>query len=229
MTAPASLGWWADGERHLGAALGRLTDQEFGGPSLLPGWSRATVLAHLAGNADALVNLLTWARTGVETPMYPSREARDAGIAERAELPPHELREEVLASSARLAAAVQKLPAAAWAAEVRTAQGRSVPAAEIPWMRSREVWVHAVDLDAGVGFDAAPDDVLGALVDDVFRMWERRREMPAVTVLAGGRAWGAGPVAASGSLAAVAEWVTGRTAGAGLDAEERLPALPAWL
>jgi maleylpyruvate isomerase len=32
-------------------------------PSRLPGWSRAHVVTHLARNADALVNLLTWART----------------------------------------------------------------------------------------------------------------------------------------------------------------------
>lgn len=229
MTAPASLGWWVDGERHLATALGRLTDHELDGPSLLSGWSRATVLAHLAGNADALVNLLNWARTGVETPMYPSPEARDAGIAQLAALPPGELRGEVLASTARLAAAMRELPVDAWAAEVRTAQGRSVPAAEVPWMRSREVWVHAVDLDAGVGFDDVPDDVLAALVYDVFRMWDRRAEVPAVTVVAGGRTWGAGPVTVSGPPAAVAAWVTGRTAGTGLEADGGLPELPAWL
>src|SRR5688500_13026045 len=51
-------------------------------PSLLPGWSRGHVLTHLARNADALVNLLTWARTGVEHPMYTSRADRDADIEE---------------------------------------------------------------------------------------------------------------------------------------------------
>ena len=32
------------------------------------------------------------------------------------------------------------------AAEVVTAQGRTVPATEIPWLRAREVYVHVVDL-----------------------------------------------------------------------------------
>ena len=229
MTTPATLDWWADGERHFGTALGRLTDEEFGSPSLLPGWSRATVLGHVARNADALINLLTWARTAIETPMYASPEARDAGIAEAAALPPDRLREEVLAATARLAAAVSGLPGDAWSAQVRTAQGRTVPASEVPWMRCREVWVHAVDLDAGIGFADVPDEVLAALVDDVFRMWERRGQVPGVTVFAGDRTWGAGAVAVSGSPAAVAAWVTGRSTGSGLEADDVLPELPAWL
>ena len=229
MTPPATLGWWADGERHLGTALGRLTDEEFPGPSLLPGWSRGTVLAHVARNADALVNLLTWARTGEETPMYASPEARDAGIAETAALPPAELRAETLAATGRFAAAVRSLPERAWSAEVRTAQGRTVPATEVPWMRCREVWVHAIDLDAGVGWADAPEDVLAALVDDVFRMWDRRGQVPGLTVFSGSRTWGEGPVAVSGALADVAGWVTGRSPGARLEADGGLPGLPAWL
>ena len=54
-----------------------LTDSQARAPSLLPGWTRGHVVTHLARNADALRNLLTWARTGIPTPMYPSRQARD--------------------------------------------------------------------------------------------------------------------------------------------------------
>lgn len=229
MSSPATLGWWADGERAFGTALGRLTDQEFDGPSLLPGWSRRFVLAHVARNADALVNLLTWARTGVETPMYPSPEAREAGIAEAAALSPPQLRQEVLAGVERLATAVRELPEEAWSAEVRTNAGRVVPASEVPWMRCREVYVHAVDLDAGVGFGDVPDEVLAALVDDVFGMWQRRGVTPPVTVFAGERTWGDGAVAVSGSLPAVAGWVTGRTGSDGLESDGPLPELPPWL
>jgi maleylpyruvate isomerase len=223
------LGWWADGEQHLGTALGRLTDEEFAAPSLLPGWTRHKLLGHVARNADALVNLLNWARTGVETPMYASPEAREAGIAEAAALSPAELRTEVLAATGRLVEAMRALPDEAWSAQVRTAQGRTVPAAEVPWMRSREVWVHAVDLDAGVGFADVPEDVLAALVDDVFRMWDRRDQVPDVAVFAGDREWGTGSVAVAGDLPDVAAWLTGRSDGAGLQADGPLPTLAAWL
>jgi maleylpyruvate isomerase len=226
---PETLAWWEDGERHLATALGRLTDEDFGANSLLPGWTRAHVLAHVARNADALVNLLTWARTGVETPMYPSPEARDAGIAETVKLSPDELRAEVLHATERLAAAVREMPDAAWSAEVRTNQGRAVPAREVPWMRCREIWVHAVDLDSGVTFEEVPEDVQAALIDDVFRMWERRDQVPDVVIFAGDREWGTGSLGVAGPLPAVTAWVTGRSRGDQLTADGRLPRLAAWL
>src|SRR3712207_47353 len=125
MTAPQeTLDRWADGERLFATALGRLTDEELDRPSLLPGWDRRHVVAHVARNADALLNLLTWARTGTETPMYPSREARDAGIAETAALDAPRLRTEFIAATARFADAVRGLPGPAWSVTVRTMQDR---------------------------------------------------------------------------------------------------------
>jgi maleylpyruvate isomerase len=221
--------WWVDGERALGTALGRLVPDEYAGPSLLPGWTRAHVLGHVAGNADALTNLLTWARTGVETPMYASPEARDAEIERRAALPPAGLEAEVLAATRQLAEAVAALPEEAWAAEVRTAQGRVVAAREVFWIRAREVWVHAVDLDAGVGFADAPEGLLAAVVDEVFEAWSRQGAVPAVTVFAGDREWGSGGPAVAGPLPDVAGWITGRRAGEGLRCDGPLPALPRWI
>jgi maleylpyruvate isomerase len=112
---------------------------------------------------------------------------------------------------------------------VRTAQGRTVPASEVPWMRSREVWVHAVDLDAGVAFADVPADVLAALVDDVFRMWDRRDQVPDVAVFAGDLEWGTGSLAVAGTLPDVVGWLTGRSDGAALKADGPLPTLAAWL
>jgi maleylpyruvate isomerase len=230
MTAPTELlDWWERGEQRLGTALGRLTDEEFPAPSLLPDWSRAQLLAHLARNADALVNLLSWARTGVETPMYPSPGARDAAIAETATLPPAELREEVLDATRRLAGAVAEMPDPAWSVQVRTPQGHTVPASFVPWIRSREVWVHSVDLDAGIGFADIPDDVLAALADDVFRMWDARDQVPDVAVFAGDREWGTGALAVAGPLPEVVAWLTGRSPGTGLAADGPLPTPAVWL
>lgn len=229
MTAPTEyLDWWRTGEEHLGTALGRLTDEEFGEPSLLPGWTRAHVLAHLAGNADAHVNFLTWARTGVETPPYASDEARDREIAERSALPPAELRQLVLTRIERLVQAVEGLPAQAWGASVRSRQGQEIPATELPAMRAREVWVHSVDLGTGVGFDEVPADVLASIVDDVLTQWDARDVVPDLVVFAGDREWGTGRLAVSGSLPDVVAWLSGRGDGARLQADGPLPTLPVW-
>jgi maleylpyruvate isomerase len=224
-----TIEWWERGEEHLGTALGRLVEHEFAEPSLLPGWTRAHVLAHLARNADAMGNLLHWARTGEETPMYASPEARDRGIEETARRSPDELRADVLGATARLAAAVRDMPAHAWAAPVRTNRGREIAGADVVWLRCLEVWVHAVDLDAGVGFADIPEDVLAGLVDEVFRAWTSRDQVPDAVVFAGDREWGTGALAVQGSLPDVAAWLTGRSAGEGLQADGPLPELAPWL
>jgi maleylpyruvate isomerase len=57
---------------------------------------------------------------------------------------------------------------------VRTALGRVVPASETVWMRTREVWVHAVDLDNGGSFGDFPAELVDALLADVVGAWRRR-------------------------------------------------------
>jgi maleylpyruvate isomerase len=74
------------GETFFLSCLERVDDKGLAQPCELPDWTRADVVAHMARNADALVNLLTWARTGDEKPMYPSAAARAAGIAASAQL-----------------------------------------------------------------------------------------------------------------------------------------------
>ena len=66
-------------DRLLESASG-LSDEQVREPSLLPDWTKGHVLTHVARNADGLRNLLIWAQTGVETPMYPSAEDRAADI-----------------------------------------------------------------------------------------------------------------------------------------------------
>jgi maleylpyruvate isomerase len=74
------VSWVAEGQPLLENAAARLSPQQVRSPSLLPGWSRGHVLTHLSCNADALTNLLTWARTGVESRMYATPAEREEGI-----------------------------------------------------------------------------------------------------------------------------------------------------
>ena len=78
-TLTQALAWAADGAAHLRGMLTRMGDDAFAKPSSLPDWTRAHVLTHVARNADAMVNLVTWARTGVPTPAYPSPDERARG------------------------------------------------------------------------------------------------------------------------------------------------------
>ncbi|MHB1533919.1 MAG: maleylpyruvate isomerase N-terminal domain-containing protein [Acidimicrobiales bacterium] len=90
-------------------------------PTALPGWTRAHLLAHLARNAEALGRLLTWARTGVETPMYAGPAQRDADIDAGAAAPGMLLRAEVASSARALDLALSRFPSASWSAQVRSA------------------------------------------------------------------------------------------------------------
>ncbi|MYW05496.1 maleylpyruvate isomerase N-terminal domain-containing protein, partial [Streptomyces sp. SID3343] len=69
--------WLREGTRVFADRVAELPEDAFGGPSALPGWSRAQLVAHVARNADALANLAAWARTGVETPMYADARERE--------------------------------------------------------------------------------------------------------------------------------------------------------
>ncbi|GAB3548475.1 maleylpyruvate isomerase [Actinopolyspora lacussalsi] len=151
-------------------------------PSLLPGWSRAHVISHLARNADGCVNLLTWARTGVEHAMYASRQDRDADISEGSLRNHRLLLEDVAAASGRLAEAFRTLPEPAWYAEVEVAPGKSIPAHRIPRIRLFEVRVHSVDLNHGFGFDDIPREEIEWLLNDAVRQFGGRPDVPPLSL-----------------------------------------------
>jgi maleylpyruvate isomerase len=143
---------------QLVAAVAALPAAALAESSRLPGWSRGHLLAHVSRNADALVNLLTWARTGEETPMYADGDTRDKDITAGAGRPLDEQIEDLRASAERFDQAVARLPPAAWAAQVALRGGRVIAAAEIPWRRLVEVRLHHVDLGIGYGVPDLPAD-----------------------------------------------------------------------
>jgi maleylpyruvate isomerase len=208
-------------------------------PSGLPGWTQGYVVAHVARNADALVNLLTWARTSVKTPMYASREARAAQIEADAQRPDGELLEQLTAASARFARAAEATGGDSWLATVQTALGKTVPASEVPWMRTRETWVHAVDLGGAVTLADVPRPVTELLLDDAVADFAGRPEVPAVVLRAADttRNWVLGAPAGdpaaevTGATASLAAYVMGRPVPGPLEADggQAVPQLPPWL
>src|SRR3954464_15480931 len=84
-------------------------------PSLLPGWTRGHVLTHVARHADAYTNLLTWARTGVETPAYATPSTRATDIEAGAGRPIAEHLDDLRGTHDRFADAAAAMPIEAWA------------------------------------------------------------------------------------------------------------------
>ncbi|HEY8700702.1 MAG TPA: maleylpyruvate isomerase family mycothiol-dependent enzyme [Arthrobacter sp.] len=204
------------GTAFFARKLNELTDADLDAGSLLPGWTRRHIIAHVGYNARALARLIEWAATGIETPMYPSPTARDHEIDFGATLPPIALRHLFDHSAVHLNVEWRDLPAEAWRHKVKTAQGRTVPATETVWMRTREVWIHAVDLDNGATFTDIPEPVLERLLTDITGAWKTRGTDAGLLVkvsgvdTAFGDASAADPTIITGPLPAITQWATGR-------------------
>lgn len=236
------------GQAYYARKLNELSDADLDEPSRLDGWDRRHLVAHVGLNARALTRLTEWAATGVETPMYDSPHQRAADIELAATLPAQALRNLSDHAAIHLTVEWRDLPADAWTNKVMTGQGRVVPVSETIWMRSREVWIHAVDLGNGGSFDEFPPEFVDALLVDVARAWDRRRaaerlptftldpvDRPAVILSVDGSApdgdeRSSGPALLRGSAARLAQWATGRGLAGVVTAEgTEAPRAPRWL
>ncbi len=232
--------------RRLAASTDRLlatatvlSDARAREPSLLPGWTRGHVLAHIARNADGMVNLLRWARTGTPAPMYASAESRGADIEAGAGRPAAELAADVRESAAALAAAAASMPDDAWTAQVRALNGPPVPALGVLERRLSEVEIHHVDLAAGYSPGDWPADFLSEALPRVAESFAGRDGVPPCVAWAEGakESFRIGPEQAGppvviihGQPADLLAWLLGRDDGAGLTVArgDALPELPPW-
>jgi maleylpyruvate isomerase len=142
-------------QRLLGTAR-VIAEPDLRAPSLLPGWTRAHVLAHLARGADAMRNVLIGARSGQERPAYPSDQARAAAIEHGASRPARELVADLADSAMALRTITRQLPDAAWQFPVRIGASAAFPAARLLPRRLVEVELHHGDLGTGYGPAAWP-------------------------------------------------------------------------
>ena len=236
-TLQQRLLWARRGTAYFARKLSELPDAELDGPTQLAGWTRKHLVAHVGYNARAIARLVEWATTGAENPMYASPQARSEEIEYGATLTPTALRNLSEHAAIHLDVLWRDLPEDRWSAEVKTAQGQLVPAAETPWMRAREVWLHAVDLDNGGSYIDFPPDLVDALLADVTGLWERKGQGPALVLRPSDRDAeyrvdvNAGePAVVSGTAVDLVRWITGRGAH-DLKAENapELPELGRWL
>lgn len=200
-------------------------------PSLLPGWTRGHVLAHLSRNADALVNVLDG------EPMYASGETREADIRRDAPRPLAAQLEDLRTSSARLDERFAAFGEADWERPVTLRNGVTDIAANVPFRRWIEIELHHVDLGVGYTLDDLPGSFTDRELANMATRFSGHPDIPVAVELRSedGRRWhtGAaepgpdGPLVVAGSPVALVGWLTGRTRGSGLSARGSLPALPA--
>jgi len=204
----ADPGWLVDqvarSQGRLDAALQTLTEPQVRGPSALPGWARAHVLAHLAGNATAMAEMFEGYARGEEVQQYAgSPDRREAEIDTVSTRPADQLIDLVRDTGARCLAAYRVMPD--WSGSLRWRSGRW-PVTRGPVSRWREIEIHRLDLDLGyTPSDWPAQFVAFNLEREMARLPERAPGVqapahPATTVLA---------------------WLFGR-------GDRGLPPLPAW-
>ena len=216
-----------------------LDDDALGGPSLLPGWTRAQVVGHLIGNAEGLARLVVWARTGTITPQYADQEQKDAGIDGATGVGAATLATRLREATDAFVAAADQLDPAQQATTVRlgvAARGREIAAGELAWRRLVEQEVHNVDLAGAYTPAHWSPELVDRLLTESSEHYLTREDVPpmALDALDGDWAGASGDPAARTSVAgpspALLAWLTGRSSGEGLhvDPPGPLPALPPW-
>jgi maleylpyruvate isomerase len=214
-----------DATERLLTAVGKLDNASVTESSRLPGWTRGHVLAHLARNADALVNVFEG------RPMYASAEARDADIERDAPRPLDVQLADVRESGARFQAAAA-VPAD-WSRTVALRNGVTDSASRIPFRRWIEVELHHVDLGVGYELEDLPAEFTERETAFLADRFAGHPDVPPTRLTDGTRAWstgrgaGAPEVAVTGRPADLLGWLAGRREGTALTVEGGpLPSLP---
>ncbi|MEV7126258.1 maleylpyruvate isomerase family mycothiol-dependent enzyme [Streptomyces sp. NPDC093260] len=212
-------------ERLL-SAVGELDNAAVTDQSRLPGWTRGHVLAHLARNAEALVNVLEG------RPMYASAGDRDADIERGAPRPLDAQLADLRASADRFRAA--GAAPADWSRTVELRNGVTDSASRVPFRRWVEVELHHVDLGIGYELEDLPTEFTQREIDFLAERFAGHEDVPSTELrtengrirITGGGAEG-GPVAVEGTAADLLGWLAGRRDGSGLVVKGGpLPSLP---
>jgi maleylpyruvate isomerase len=138
--------------------IASLNDHDVRQPSLLPDWSVAHVLTHLARNAESHVHRLEACARGEKVHQYPGgAEGRAAAIEAGADRPAVQLIADVGATIDAFHSACEAMPDDAWANISWDVGGLERTAETLPLRRWQEVEVHHVDLGLGYTHRDWPD------------------------------------------------------------------------
>ncbi|MBP1235000.1 maleylpyruvate isomerase [Arthrobacter sp. PvP102] len=194
----------------VASQAGKLTEEDVTAPSLLPGWTRGHVLAHLAGISNAMARQLEFAGRGETVELYDGGfEGRTKAIEMSAGHTLEQHRADVDSALERALRAFDSLDAGGWQAPISYRGGVALDGGMALW---RELVIHASDLNTGRGpeswsrpFCEHLFDFLSARVPDGQRFVLQALGLPPVTIGAGNRS-----TVISGMLTDIAAWLAGR-------------------
>jgi maleylpyruvate isomerase len=144
-------------------AIAGVGDDFVRAPSRLPGWSRGHVLAHMVNAGDGVARQVEYAARGELIEFYDGgRDGRNAAIEADAKLPASAHQERVGRVIGRLSRTWPEIGSPLWDQRVAYRDGTVVDVALTWW---RELRIHLVDLDAGVGADTWSEEFCWHLFD----------------------------------------------------------------
>lgn len=233
-------GMLADASARVVRTVDGFHGGDWDAPSLLPDWTRAHVVAHLALNAEGMTRALRAlvADADGEAPctMYDSDEQRARDIADLAADHASEIRARLLGGVTILHEVMEAVPQGQWETRVeRTPGGRTMRAAAFAGMRWRELEIHHADLDAGYSSaewtPAFAEHLLDAMTRRLVppRPFEvRPLDSPRTWVVGDGQAEYPVPIV-TGPAADLAWWLTGRPEPGTLSCSRgELPSIEGW-
>lgn len=219
MTAHEEL---RDATRRLLRTVDHLSDDEYAAASLLPRWTRAHLIAHLALNAQALAEALLGVVAGEPVAMYPSPERRDSDIEALSTATPTSLRDRLLGSSTDLTDALEALPGDSLDTVIERTPGsdRTFTAGDVALMRLSEVEIHHADLGASFAHANWPTTFAERLINSMAGRPFASGFTARATDL--DREWqcGDGGPIVTGTAAELGWWMSGRGTGEGLTSDD---------
>lgn len=178
------LGWARRGTAHFARKLNELTDAELAGPSLIPGWSRRHVIAHVAYQARGLARLVEAVRSGKRAETLQESEAQNEDVEFGATLPAHALRYLFKHSEVHLNVEWRDAGEKEWGGTARSLSGNIIALHDTPWLRAREIWLRTVDLENGGSFLDFPVEVVDRMQQEILGHLRARGHLQGVELLA---------------------------------------------
>ncbi|CAN7503446.1 maleylpyruvate isomerase family mycothiol-dependent enzyme [Pseudarthrobacter oxydans] len=153
------------GQAFYNRALKQAGDKELDDPSLVPGWSRRRLIAQVALNARDIALLADDAENGSST-LVTSEARVNSEAAFASTLPPQSLRNLSEHAAVHLSVAWRDLRDDRWSLAVQR-DNDAVTLKAMVWLRAREVWLRALDLNTGLSFSSLPRQFVSRMLSDL--------------------------------------------------------------